>query len=126
MVGQDVFVESDSARLDESGVIDGAYVLDQSASDVRYKVYDSSGSLLQTVNLGAQAAGTQTFSWNGAGYQQGDYTFVLEANTGNGYEEIGGYLPQNVNSVTLGTGGSDMMLNTDKGRYTLSDVIQIG
>ncbi|KEA64329.1 Flagellar basal-body rod modification protein FlgD [Marinobacterium lacunae] len=126
LVGQNIFVEAETAELDDSGTIDGAFVLSTSASDVRYTVYDSEGNRVDQISLGSQLSGTQNFTWNGAGNEAGTYTVVVEADTGDGYEEITAYLPQNVNSVTLGTSGSSLTINTDLGQFTMDDVLQIG
>lgn len=126
MVGQDVFVESDSTDMEANGSIRGAFQLENSASRVRYSVYDPDGNLVQTESMGAQTPGVHNFTWVGSGQPAGNYQVVIEADTGNGFEEIPGYLPQNVNTVTLGNGGSGLTLNTNNGSYTLDDVIQIG
>lgn len=126
MVGQDIYVVSSTTELAEDGVINGAYVLDTSASDVAYAIYDSEGNLVDSVSLGSQTAGTLNFSWDGSGQEAGTYTVVLQADTGSGYEEIDAYLPQNVNSVTLGASGSSMTINTDVGQFSMDDVLQIG
>lgn len=126
MVGQDIYVVSSTTEMAEDGVINGAYVLNTSASDVAYAVYDSEGKLVDSASLGSQTAGTLNFSWNGSGHEAGTYTVVLQADTGSGYKEIDAYLPQNVNSVTLGANGSGMTINTNIGQYTMDDVLQIG
>ncbi len=129
LVGQNVYVASDTAELDENGTIEGAYVLDTSATDVRYTVYDSNGNEVDSVSLGSQTAGTLNFSWDGSDYGADTYTIVVEAATstsGGSYEQLQAYLAQNVNSVTLGTSGSSLTINTDIGQFSMDDVIQIG
>jgi len=129
LVGQNVYVQSDTVSMDAGGSIEGAYMLDTSATDVRYTVYDSNGNAVDTVSLGSQPAGTLNFSWDGSDYAAGSYSVVVEASTstsGGSYEKVDTYLAQNVNSVTLGTSGSSMTINTDIGQFSMDDVIQIG
>lgn len=129
LVGQSVYVASDTAQLSDDGTLEGAYVLDTSATNVRYTVYDSNGNAVDTVNLGSQLAGTLNFSWDGSDYEPGSYSIVVEAATstsGGSYEGLQAYLAQNVNSVTLGTSGSSLTINTDIGQFSMDDVIQIG
>lgn len=128
MVGQNIYVESDSAELGDDGTISGAYDLDASADDVEVVVYDSDGNLVDTVSLGSQSSGTHDFTWDGSDQEAGEYQIVVQASTSGSddYDEVTTYLAQNVNSVTLSTSGGDFTMNTSSGSYTMDDVLQIG
>lgn len=83
MVGKQVVGESDSIQLNSGETSKASYTLD-AAADVTVKILDDSGSLVRTISLGAQQAGSYDVSWdgkNGSGQQMpnGTYHFQVEA-----------------------------------------------
>jgi flagellar basal-body rod modification protein FlgD len=135
MVGRSVFIAGDTAEVGTSinPYAKGAFNLDTSASDVRIKVFSSSGSLVDTMQLGAVTPGEHEFAWQmpfdadgNPEMPPGDYTFVVERLDNNEYKAIDTTMAYRVNSVTLGENGIGMKVNTTAGTYDVSDVKQIG
>ncbi len=83
MIGKQVVGESDSIQVNDGKVSKGSYTLD-AAADVTVKIVDDNGSLVRTISLGTQQAGSYEVSWdgkNGSGQQMpdGTYHFQVEA-----------------------------------------------
>lgn len=84
LVGQSVAVNGNSLTLSQGGAAKGALSLSGAASDVIVTIADAAGNTVQTINLGAMSAGTQTFSWNGqesggSTAAAGNYLFSVQA-----------------------------------------------
>lgn len=89
LVGQNVAVSGNSLILGTSGGATGAFNLPSAASNVAVAITDPAGNPVGNLNLGAMAAGTQTFSWSGAGANgttlaPGTYNFAVSAVGGHG------------------------------------------
>lgn len=132
MVGRTVIVPTDQAVVDTSAGLEGQLALSSSSSNVFVKVYDESGSLVDTVNLGALEAGMHDFTWDGtdgAGnlMEPGVYTFEAMATINGTNTQVATLLPANVDSVSLGAGsGGEMLLNVaGLGSISLSNVYAI-
>ena len=83
LIGHGVLGEGNSLVLEANGAIGGAE-LDQGADRVTVSITGPSGELVRTLELGAQRAGTITFSWDGATdagttAPQGVYQFEVKA-----------------------------------------------
>ncbi len=128
LVGQMVYVKSDTASADAAtGTIKGVLELDTSASNVSVSVFDSAGSLVDTIPLGAQAAGDVQFDWQlEEGMLLDGYSFGATAVVDGQSTAIDVFTGMNVNSVTLGQNGVGMKINTDAGSVSLSEIKQIG
>ena len=84
LVGKNVAVAGNTLILGSGGSAQGAFSLSATASDVGVTIANSSGSVVATVDLGAMAAGTQNFTWNGQGANgtalpAGNYSYTLNA-----------------------------------------------
>lgn len=64
LVGRQVLVTGDGLELDATGAR-GAFSLDQPVERLTLSVTDASGTVVHSVELGAQPAGTQVFEWDG-------------------------------------------------------------
>jgi flagellar basal-body rod modification protein FlgD len=64
LVGRQVLVTGDRMELSAAGAR-AAFSLPQSVDHLTISVTDASGSVVHRVELGAQAAGTQIFEWDG-------------------------------------------------------------
>jgi flagellar basal-body rod modification protein FlgD len=132
LVGRSVIIESSASVVDTSSGMSGSVVMPSSGSDVTVNVYDSSGSLVKTIDLGTQSSGTVDFSWDGTDedgetLDSGTYTFSATASISGTSTALTTYLPATVSSVTLGSDGSDMTLNLAGGSsVSLSNVQTIG
>jgi flagellar basal-body rod modification protein FlgD len=82
LVGHGITLAGDKMDVsagDGSGV--GGFSLETAATNVQVKVKDSSGALVDTLNLGAAPAGLSGFQWKGAVAGQ-SYTFAVSATSG--------------------------------------------
>lgn len=126
MVGQRVFVDSDTAVI-EAGQesLGGVLELPQSSSNVRVKVFDDSDTLVKTVELGQLSAGDQDYSIDTSDMPAGRYRVVAEAQVDGKFQALNNFVAQEVNSVTLGQNGQGMTVNTDLGRTPVNEIKQI-
>jgi flagellar basal-body rod modification protein FlgD len=90
LVGHNVAVGGNALLLGTNGGgAIGAYNLPSAASDVKVTITDATGNPVTTLDLGAVAAGTQTFAWNGMNASgspspPGIYSISIAAAGGNG------------------------------------------
>lgn len=128
MVGQQVFVKSDSAIADSAtGKIEGVLELDASASDVRISVFDEGGSLVDKFSLGVQSAGDVNFDWQlDEGMKLSGYRIEASATVDGESQSLPVFVGMNVNSVTLGQNGVGMKVNYEGGSASLGEIKQIG
>lgn len=132
LVGRKVIVPSNRAEVDTSQTFKGGLTLPASSSNVAVNVYDNSGALVSRVNLGQQAAGNVSFMWDGKDASgnllpPGSYRFEAQAAINNEVVALATNLPANVDSVTLGQNGGELMLNlAGLGSIGLSKVQVIG
>ncbi|MEK8025509.1 MAG: flagellar basal-body rod modification protein FlgD [Pseudomonadota bacterium] len=88
MVGREVMLEGDRMSVDDAaGTGSGAYELASAASKVELQVLNASGRVVDTVNLGAQSAGRQSFEWDGGDLAPTDaagYRFNIVATSSSG------------------------------------------
>ncbi len=132
LVGRKVIIPTDKAVVDTSETFKASLVLPAASSNVYVNVYDNAGSTVSRVNLGQQAAGNVSFMWDGkdaSGNTLPPGTYKFEAQASYGAETKGLYtmLPANVDSVTLGQNGGELMLNlAGLGSIGLSKVQVIG
>lgn len=117
LVGRSVVVATDSAVLDPTKGITGSVDVTAASSATSVNVYDSAGNVIDTINLGAQAAGSSSFTWDGldsSGVAQaaGTYSFKATSTISGTATAQTTYLPATVNSVTMATtSGGEMTLN---------------
>ena len=64
-IGRSVLVESDIAAPGKDGGYAGEIALPDGAENVSISYVDSTGAMVHSEQLGAQAAGTVPFAWNG-------------------------------------------------------------
>jgi len=132
LVGHGVAVSGHALLLGQNGTATGALKLAAPASDVKVAITDASGNIVQTLDLGPMASGTQTFSWNGtsadgAHLAAGAYGFSLTAAGVNGAAVAASpYAVVPVTAVVLG-GKNGPMLELGGGAppMALSSVQQI-
>jgi flagellar basal-body rod modification protein FlgD len=94
-----------------------AYSLPKSAKQVVVGVFDASGNQVDVINLGAQAAGSRTFSWDGKdskGQQAADglYSYQVGAQDQSGNAiEVENYFTGTVNEVRQDSKGVWVTIN---------------
>jgi len=122
LVGRSVTVPSERSQLMEGGIVNGSLDLENSTSDLRFNVYDKSGSVVANIPVGSQPAGNLTFRWDGQSMEvngklldwksgetplpPGEYRFEALATQGGETEQLETALSANVNSVNLGSDGN--------------------
>jgi flagellar basal-body rod modification protein FlgD len=88
-IGKNVTGSGNTIVKSSSDISSISYNLSSAASDVQAEIYDSSGSLVDSVDLGAQSSGTQKYTWDGkytsgSTAAAGTYTIALSAQTSSG------------------------------------------
>ena len=132
LVGRKVIVPSDKAVVDTSETFKASLVLPTSSSNVSVNVYDSAGTVVNRINMGQQEAGNVSFMWDGKDSSgktlpPGTYKFEAQATFQGETKGLYTLLPANVDSVTLGQNGGELMLNlAGVGSIALSQVQVIG
>ncbi len=131
MVGRNVVVPSDTSVL-RSGNLSGAVGLADDAERVDVKIYNESGSLVRTLDLGALSGGISSFSWDGTDAEgnalpDGQYEIKSTAwYSGGATEQLPTMANATVESVTIGSGSQGIALNLDGlGSWRMADVLQI-
>lgn len=82
MVGHGVLIESNTLTR-SGGVASGAVELAGNAEAVKVEILSPGGQLLDTLNLGALAAGRHSFDWDASSYQgSGEPSFRVTATLG--------------------------------------------
>lgn len=132
LLGHQALVASSTGTLSTAGgTLSGAVSVPQTSSQVTLNISNSSGVLVQSLNLGAQAAGLANFSWNGRmanGSQAPPGTYSLSAQVAGvaGGTAITTLVNGTVDSVTMGAGTSGLTLNiAGLGSVPFSSVQQI-
>ncbi len=132
MVGRTVIVPSDQAMVDTANGLEGQFALPKNSGAVTVKVLDSSGSLVDTINMGSLEAGMHDFTWDGQDSSgnilpPGAYTFEATAAIDGTSKQLATLLPANVDSVSLGAGDNgELLLNVaGLGSISLSNVYAI-
>lgn len=117
LIGRDVEVPTSRFKYNPGQSINGSFELPISSSQVRLQVLDSSGSLVKTIDLGAQQSGMNRFSWNGTNTEgspvvAGEYTVVAEALIDGTMQGLNTFMSQSVVSVSLAgvNGGIELEL----------------
>lgn len=132
LVGRSVIVDSGSTNVDTTKGMTGQVVLPSTSTTTSVNVYDSTGTIVRTIDMGEQKAGNASFTWDGkddAGQTlaTGNYSFKATGSLDGTNTGLTTYLPATVTSVTMGSAGTAMTLNLANGEnIALSKVQQIG
>ena len=130
MVGRTVLAPSNTGVLGASGEISGNVEVPASTSGLRVSIENGAGERVRQIDLGSQQAGVTGFNWdgkdgNGNSLPPGPYRIVAEASYPDGQQQLGTMVSANVDSVSLGQGGSVTLNLAGMGSIALSDVQQI-
>ena len=132
LLGHQALVASSTATLPTNGAtITGAVSVPQTSSSVTVNVLNSSGVLVQQVNLGAQSSGIANFTWNGteangSAAPAGQYSLSANVDGVASGTAIPTYVNGTVQSVTMGAGSTGLTLNiAGLGSVPFSSVMQI-
>lgn len=129
MIGQTVFTPGNSLTL-SNGTANFGVNMTTAAGDVKVTVQNSSGQTIDTIDLGAQKAGTVPGTWNGkmsngSAAPDGQYTFTVTTSTDGKSTSSGTPLSYGeVTSVSQGTSGV-MLSVSGVGEVSLANVVQV-
>jgi flagellar basal-body rod modification protein FlgD len=128
MIGHGVLVPGNGIDL-SGGTGLGGFALAQSADQTQVSIYNQSGTLVRSINLGAESAGIVRWQWdgkdnNGTTLADGSYTFAVNATQAGNNVSPTSLQFGVVNSVTQGTNGVTLSVGQLAG-ITMSQVQQI-
>jgi flagellar basal-body rod modification protein FlgD len=128
LIGRKVKISGNEVYLKDKSEI--SYTLQSDASQVKISVYNSSGDLVRTVDLGQQTSGEQNYIWdgkdnNGVQLPEGNYQMQVDALDASGN-------PVNVSTMVYGTvtgitfdNNITYLVIDDSTRIQLSDIKEI-
>ncbi len=122
MIGHGVMLESNTLSID-AGKARGAIDLPGDASNVSVQILSPGGQVLDTINLGAKAAGRHAFEWDASGYtDSASPMFKIVATSGKQAVAATALAQDTITSI--GTNGGTMSVQL-KGRAAVGyDAIQ--
>ncbi len=136
MVGQTVLVESNEVPLfqfdEETYGMSGQLMMENGMNDIRIQVTDSSGKVVNTIEVGAVSEGNAGFYWDGMdkdGNQAGAGVYTLkatgiDATSGERAEiKVGAY--SSVNSVSFGSGNNLSLNLSGLGSVSMDDILEV-
>jgi flagellar basal-body rod modification protein FlgD len=92
-----------------SGDAEGGFSLDSAADAVQVQIMNPAGKVLDTVQLGAQAAGMHSFDWASGSYDNtANLTFKVTATSGTTTLSATALMRDQINAVS--TSGNQLML----------------
>ena len=135
LVGRSVLIPSDQGLLTTGGSISGQLSLDERASDVNIKIYNTSGEQIKTLALGDSSAGNLQFKWNGFAddgsvVPAGNYLITADAFVRGSQQSLVVSLESRIDSININKGSagspSGTVLNLSSGQsVALSEVTTI-
>ena len=82
LVGKSVLIAGNDLHPDAKGAAGGGFDLASAADSVVVSVADAAGRVVDTIPLGAQAAGQHSFDWQAPARAAGPFTFSVSAKAG--------------------------------------------
>jgi flagellar basal-body rod modification protein FlgD len=128
LVGRGVLVPGDAMTLSDKGAL-GGYTLASGADQVLLTITDANGLQVAQVDLGAQEAGTHSFTWDGStpdGQRAGNgvYRLSIKATSGESAVSASALQLGVVSSVVRGSSGVDLEVGA-LGIFQMTDIMQI-
>jgi flagellar basal-body rod modification protein FlgD len=129
MIGKNVMVAGNKLPLASSQAV-GAIQLESKADKVTLTIKDSAGKIVQTTELGEQAAGNSYFAWDGKDSSgtvlaDGNYTFSVDAKTSDGKAvKVTAMQVGTVSAVVRSGTGFKLDLGS-MGQFAFSDVQEV-
>uniref|UniRef100_A0A7C4EJ38 Basal-body rod modification protein FlgD n=1 Tax=Fundidesulfovibrio putealis TaxID=270496 RepID=A0A7C4EJ38_9BACT len=126
-IGKSVMASGYTLSKSGSSVSDVSYTLDSDVSALTAKIYDADGTLVRSVDMGAQSAGDHTFEWDGldadgASVEDGQYSIAFAATDSSGNEVgVSTMISGTVTGVSVES-GAVMLTLADGRQVALSDV----
>lgn len=132
LVGRYVSAPSQQALLSAGGSVHGDFELPSSSPDVSLNIINpQTGEVIRSMNMGAQASGTNQFVWdgmdnNGQFANPGVYTIQAQAKIDGANTALVTNINSMVQSVTMGSGNSGLQVNlTGLGPVKFNQIKQI-
>ncbi len=131
LVGHEILAYSEFGAHSAERPLRGAIELQGSVSQMDIEITDSSGQLVRTVSLGPQDAGLVNFEWDGVTLDgeeaaEGVYQINTRVLRGSRTETLPTLIRAEVESVSLGSDGRGIRLNTyGQGSLLFSQVDRI-
>jgi flagellar basal-body rod modification protein FlgD len=115
LIGRDVMYAGNQLNV-QNGVAKGAVDLAASVEDLKIQITNDTGQVIDTVALGAQAAGRANFSWDASSYKgSGNVYMKVTATAGGKAMDTTGYVAGTVKSVSADNkGGLSLLLQNGK------------
>jgi len=129
LIGKEVVLQTDSIQLAESGETEIGYRADKAAASAQVSIYDDSGNLVYYQDLGAVAAGEQSFVWDGSNTRgnralAGNYKIKVELVNGDENKTTATTFTQGeVSAVKYNSDGATLLVNGQV--YTVADVMEV-
>ncbi|MEE9494041.1 MAG: flagellar hook assembly protein FlgD [Gammaproteobacteria bacterium] len=130
LVGRSVLTQTDIVALENGGTVKGSIEVPAASNQVSVSFIDQTGNTVRSLELGTQAAGSTSFTWdglmdNGEFAPAGQYLIQAEASFNGRREGLNTLTTTEVQSVTLNrTGGLTLDLKGGS-QVDFSDVKQI-
>ncbi len=131
IIGHGVLAATDTGQLTSTGIMQGAVELPNYSSNVAVNVYDTTGQVINRIDLGEQLSGTVPFSWDGMTFNgvhaaAGEYRIEIEVLEGAQSYVYPTLLYGNVNSLNLGKTGEEMQVDVQGlGQVPFSQISKI-
>ncbi|OOE70037.1 flagellar hook assembly protein FlgD [Salinivibrio sp. IB282] len=133
LVGRDVLVPGSTGVKGETGGVAGMVKLPQALDNVSVRVENEQGQLLRTFSMGAKPPGEHRVEWdglddNGNPMPEGTYKIKVSGMVDGQTQEFDVSTYANVNSVLLGNGDGNVMLNIAgfSSPMKLAEVLEVG
>lgn len=128
LLGHSVLVPGNKLQL-SNGNAEMGMELKQPVDDLKVTIKDSSGNVVHTMDMGAQAAGLQNLAWDGAtdsgaAAADGAYTFEVQASAAGQAVTASTYSLGKVDNLSM-TGGVVKLDVASVGNVALSDIREI-
>ncbi|WP_446809873.1 flagellar hook assembly protein FlgD [Methylomonas sp. 2BW1-5-20] len=132
LVGRHVSAPSSEALLGAGGSVTGDFEMPSSSPNVSVKIIDpQTGATIREIDMGAQAAGTTNFEWDGKDSNNlfadpGVYKIQASAQIDGVNTALATNITSLVKSVTMGSGSTGLQVNLDGvGTVKFSQIKQI-
>lgn len=129
LIGKEVKAVGNSVELSKGSSATINYEMEKDATDVMIDIYNSNGSKVRSVKLGAEVSGNQSYVWdgrddNGNMVDPGVYTVAIGAtDTNNNTISVSTYIRGTVTGVTFGDTSPYLSVNGTE--VPMENVIEI-
>ena len=131
LVGQKVLIPTDTAYMAQGEGITGTFETPLSSQNTKLIIEGPNGQVLRSESLENFPAGKHFFRWdgldnNGNPVAEGQYKVKVQGKVGNESTLLPISTHAQVQSVSLGSNGTGLTINTNNGSVKLADIEEIG